>query len=272
MKELPFIEVDGVKRVLGCLPPKPGRFRMAQFADNFPVLSREQWQEMDFRFTNVPVLDQGHFSSCLGNATASGCMISRGLAGRKPVTLSAGFIYAQINGGRDAGAVVSDAFNEIQITGTCTAEEVGEAQIYKSQILESAYITAKKYRAAEVFYCPSFDSIMTAITLGFPVIFGIVIGRNFINLDNDGVVPSRIDMVLGGHALVGYGSWKSSKYGWVIRTRNSWTKSFGLQGDCFIPETYFRNSDAFAIKSMISNQDDIPDVILSETEEEPNDG
>ena len=84
---------------------------------------------------------------------------------------------------------------------------------------------------------------MCIYTYKVPIIFGIMIYSSFYNTGSNGIVPTpniTKDTLEGGHCMniIGYDDVKK----WFICV-NSWGKSFGNNGKCYISYSYILNSD-----------------------------
>ena len=96
---LPIIDAGGEYRVLGHIPPPPGRNVSARPFGAAPLVPESEWVEFDLRKTPgfadaVPVLDQNGKGACNGHAAASSLMAARFLSGQTPVKLSPWYVYA----------------------------------------------------------------------------------------------------------------------------------------------------------------------------------
>lgn len=264
ISDLPSVEFDGVYRVLGCLPSTEF-YGFTNFADTFSTLPQSEWQELDLEGFNLPILDQGATSSCVGHASCSAMEMAWVQSGRKFVDFSPYFIYGQVNGGMDRGARISDALNALKQIGTCKKSEIPNGAMFRYQFPQTAYTSAGNYKIFDAFRCPTFDEICSAISLGFPTVLGIWVGNNFPRLDSEGVAPLPAGGG-GGHALLGMGLKKSQKYGWVIKIQNSWGGTFGsamgMKGHCYLRREHFDNQvDSFAIQviaDVINDPNDPP--------------
>ena len=103
----------------------------------------------------------------------------------------------------------------------------------------------------KAYRCENFDDICSAIALGFTVPLGIMVDASFPNLDGEGVSPLPASKG-GGHAILGVGLKRSDRFGWLVKIQNSWGRTFGLNGYCYLRREHFRkiNPDAFAIQCM----------------------
>jgi len=247
VSDLPAIEFNGTYYVLGCIK-STNYYGFGNFADVHPVLSASQWQEIDLEHYNLPILNQQSTSSCVGHASCSAMEMAWVQSGRKLREFSPYFIYGQINGGRDQGAMISDALQSLKEIGVCLKNEVPQGAMFKYQFPKSAYENAKNYKIFDAFQCGTFDEVCSAISLGFPVVLGIMVGNNFPRLDSEGVAPLPAGGG-GGHALLGMALKRSQRYGWLVKVQNSWSASYGVNGHCYLRREHFDNQiDSFAIQ------------------------
>jgi hypothetical protein len=233
---------DATPRAMGNLEPPANRarkFKMFGAHPNVPIIRRENWRETDLSAFLPPVEDQDGQGAC--NAFSSGTCVeaARAQAGLPYVELSRGFIYGNINGGRDQGSYLEDALEFLTDVGTCEARLVGHLEWRKGRTKPAdAVADAKNYRIIEAYECPSFEAIASAIQQGFFINEGLDWPSND-NVDREGWLPMNRGRGVGGHALCGYGLKKHSNGTWGIMTRNSWGTAWGIGGNCIIPESYF---------------------------------
>ena len=194
---LPMIDQGGTLRVLAALPGRTSYASAPPWAGARPILPRDQWQETSLRGLRVPVADQGRTSSCVGQAAAAAFRRSWQLSGQTDRDFSPYWIYGLINRGKDAGAVLGDAVEAMQKHGVAVAGDPKEADLptrlwYPQQLasLPSVRAKAKRFRVLESWHLQGgsvFDMIGSALTLGFAVVSGILIGQDFGTLDAEGV-------------------------------------------------------------------------------------
>lgn len=259
---LPFAMSGGHRRYLACLPPKSDFGGFKKFASAAPVVPRSQWQTINRR-QQFPapdwILDQDGIGSCVGNGSANGLRKARLLGGQSDVKLSPGALYAQINGGQDNGAVISDALTALQQKGTCSYGTVGETPFYINQLPSAWSDEAARFRIGQAYHCETFDEIASALQLGFIVVYGIMVGSSFENFDSSGVAgwtrgPGNHCMHADGLALLADGRW-------ALDNVNSWGPSWGPWGigRCYLSEEHFGHGDqpdAFAIVAAVDDPND----------------
>lgn len=249
------ITIDRRRYYLGCLP------RKAEVGALFPVfgaedrpetklIPRNEWGEIDFRHLVPKILDQDGQGACNAFASIQALHVIRAQAGLPFIELSPGNLYGRINGGVDRGSVIGDAIQQLEDVGVCTAATVPPLEWRRSRWPATWKDEARRFRILEAYDCPTFDHIASAILLGFPVNFGILVGNNF-RPDATGWLPDYRSGG-GGHAMCGVGlAYNRGRQTWGIITANSWGREWGLDGFCIVPESYFRRTpftDAWAVR------------------------
>jgi hypothetical protein len=263
----PFIEVDGEKRYLTRLPPSEAKFmapRGGEFGDVHAPIPRAAWKEVNNRAKFPPekwIYDQDGIGSCVGNGSTAALRKARFLAGYTDVRLAPGCTYAQINGGRDQGAVISDSLTALQQTGTISAATLGsdEKPFYLKQMPSGWKTEAARFRIEEAYHCANFDEMCTAVQLGYIVVFGIQVGQSFNHFSADGVPGATPGP--GNHCLHADGVHKLSDGTWALDTCNSWGASWGPDkvGRCYLIERHFQQGDvpdAWACKTAVVDPQD----------------
>jgi hypothetical protein len=234
---LPYIEHDGVQRIMGCLPtPDNHKMKAAtRFKDKFPLIPRSQWvDKSNFGFIGR-ILDQKATSSCCGHGTNGGFTGAWNASGRMPELFSPTSIYALCNNGVDHGANVGDCLTALEQYGICLESDVPEGMLFQNQFPPSALATAAKYKATEALYCPTYDELGSAVQMDMFPVFGIDIGGNF-NPDSNGMIPQyQQTFQYQGHCL--YSSGMLSER---LMVPNSWSYNWGVGGICYIDESYFQ--------------------------------
>jgi len=261
---LPIIEQAGQQFSLGCLPPD-GIERHPKFGAFFDAIPVAKWQELSSQHFDVSIFNQGRTNSCTGQATAGAAITNRARARWKKVPLSPYSVYAIINSGRDAGATIGQALDAARKYGIGSAEKFPQQVLYKQQLTREMLQNMQKYRITEAFKVDSFEEAGTALVLGFDLVFGIAVGRNFGDLDGEEIAPVP-DRVVGGHALYSCGLKHSRQLNdWVFETPNSWGMSWGRKGHCFVQRAHFNPAygfgfDAFALMYTNANPEDVADI------------
>jgi hypothetical protein len=262
---VPFMDIKGELRTLGCKLPDPLFSALPNFEERFKVLSPKEWAENTMREAKAPIRNQQQFGSCTGQGTVTAFTIAKkkSAPGDNFEVLSATYIYGQINGGVDQGARVSEAMVAVRDKGTCFDSQVPYNMIYLQQFPPDAAQTANRFRAQETYKLNSWQELCTALSLGIPCASGIAVGNNFVRgqLDRNGVAPLP-DAIVGGHCLAHIGL-KNINGVWVVETQNSWGTNWGnMGGYCYLKQEHWSPGygfpfDCFAIYSVI---DDIVDT------------
>lgn len=242
---LPYVEQGGHRRILAALPRRQ-TYGARRFRDVYGVIPRSSWQEVDFSAV-VPhwILDQDGTGSCVGHGSCTAFTYGWLLGGATPQEFSACFLYGLINGGSDNGAVVGDALQALKTTGICLLSQVPEGKIYKRDFPQDAFTTAARFKISDAVDCPSFDEIGSALMMRRPVSFGVEIGQAF-EPDGSGVIPDQRGGG-GGHCMCAMGL-KQINGKWHLKVQNSWGEKWGLQGFCYMPESYFQGGDNWAVE------------------------
>jgi hypothetical protein len=240
---------NGTWRALGCLPPHSDFGGLPKFSSSQPTIPRSEWKDFDLSGYDAPILNQGSHGSCVGHGAVTAFWRLWLMQNLPPQQFSACFTYGLINGGRDSGAVISDALTSMTNDGVGLLSDVPEGMVYRSQFPAAAFTNAKRFKVRAAHHCQNFDEICSALLLGFPVVYGVYVGGSFGNLDSEGVAPAWPNRV-GNHCLSGKALKKLSSGDWGVRTQNSWGASWGQQGNCYLVERHFTGTDpdAFAIE------------------------
>ena len=257
ISDLPSIKFDGNYFVLGCLEETEHSVRdFPKFgARSAAPLDPSQWQEIDLQWYKNPMWNQRMTSSCTGQGTTAGMQVCYMQSGRPFIEFNPYFIYGLVNGGRDAGAMISDCLKGLMQYGTCLKDDLPPGVMFQNQFPQKAFYNAKRFRLEQAYKCDSFEEICSAISLGFVCPLGIYVDQNFSRVGSDGVAPVPSGAGGGGHCILGLGLKKSSRYGWLIKIQNSWGANFGMEGFAYIHNGHFQkmNPDAFAIQSVIDD-------------------
>lgn len=225
-KELPtIVDHTGVTRRLGTIPAPPSGKYMA-FNKAFPDIPESQWIEVDRRpvFGKEYILDQNGFGACVGFSAACAEMRKRTLMRQAFLKLSGMFVYAQINGGVDQGAIIEDAMTALMDKGVCLDSEVPceSKYIKKANIPAAAYQTALRMKANACYTITTWAQLCTSIQKSFFPVFPVMVARggSFEKFDAEGVCG--VDAGPGNHSVGADSLLKSSKYGWIARMPNTW--------------------------------------------------
>jgi hypothetical protein len=255
-----FVKVFAPKehaRAMGMIPAMPKlKWTVYGTTPETPMIPRSEWKEVDLEAYLPPVHDQDGRGQCNASATCTCIEGSREIAGQSYDYLSAGDLYSQINGGRDQGSTLEDGLAAALHNGVATVKLVPYVWDGRNHGRDSA-VTAErmKYRVTEAYLCPTFDHLASALQQGFLVVHGLMWRDNF-KPDSDGWLPTQGRGGAGGHALCGYGL-AARNGSWGIKTRNSWGVTWGMGGNCVIPESLFGNqiTGYWAIRSVTRTAD-----------------
>lgn len=257
---IPAVYAGGDWRLLASKPsPHALKAAFPPFGATNPVIPRSQWKAVSRPRAEVPILDQNGRGSCVGHGAATAMMLARSIAGKSFQLLSAPFVYSQINGGFDNGSSPGDAAKTLLAKGVCLMSEFPEPNFRPSQVPASAFQTALRFKALDIYSCANFDEAVSAFLLGFSVFDTVMVGARFNNLDSDGVPPVAFGP--GNHCVAFGDSLKQTQSGaWVAEHRNSWGTSWGMNGLYFQSEAHCtrqgNNYEAYAIRDVYDDPQD----------------
>lgn len=263
MAELVFKRPDGTERkVMGYRAAKP---REGAKKYNASKIKQEDLPaKVDLRPHMTTIENQGSTSSCVANAVAGAYeyLVKKHL-GEEAYEVSRMFIYynaryiGEIEG--DEGCIVQDAIEGLKEYGACSEEtwEFDE-NIVNEEPSEEAYEEAANFLVESVEHIPlDMYSWKHALAEGNPIIFGMSLFDSFDKQKKKGLVPVPSDKETSreshaGHSMLCVGYSDKEK---LFIVRNSWGKSWGDKGYCYIPYDYlinpkFNDGDSWIIKRL----------------------
>lgn len=187
------------------------------------------------RFT-TPIKNQDGVGACTGFAVTGAYEMLKKATSYELLDTSELFSYynARVLEGtenRDVGATMRDICKTAANDGICL-EQFWPFKKEKVLIKPNwiAYLSARFMRISSYYRCYDEDDIKKAITMGFPVIFGMTVYSNYMT-QSGGVYNNATGTIKGGHAqvIVGY----DDNVGAFI-VRNSWGTSWGSGGYAWI--------------------------------------
>lgn len=199
----------------------------------------------------TPISDQLSLNSCAGNATADALEILLGVQDPTSVKqLSRLFLYynARVydkNTDKDEGTFIRNCFRSLTDLGICT-EQTWEYNVNKVYLQPN--IMAYKEgidNKIDSYYRIGGDSktkcdmIEESIRANHPVVFGTMVTKGFV--ENYGLETvfdkPNTQNFEGAHAMVIVGVKKINNTR-MFYVRNSWSKSWGYDGHCWMTENY----------------------------------
>lgn len=262
-----IIDSNGVERRLGAVETN-GKlaFSWNIYGDSSktPLFKRSDWYDQPISKHVVPwVKDQKNTSMCNAFATALAMECSRSLRtlGNTQIRLSPAPIYNAICGGVDQGSTLEAGLRYAMSNGTCPTEFADETDWQARGWKKGWAVAAKEHRVLEVWLCPTFDHIASALLAGYFVIGGTAWG-NSDELDAQGFIPNDpAGGLAGGHAycLVALAK-KGNRFG--AKAVNSWSDRWGANGRFISPESRFTGQfgSAWAVRSMTIADEELEDV------------
>lgn len=166
---------------------------------------------------------------------------------------SPAFIYNQINNGRDAGSLFSDALQLMQTRGVAPLQYMPYSQNdYTSMPSQTALAVAQNYRIAfwkQVSVNEPIE-LKSQLNAGYPIIIGATIDQGFDNAGKGFVWNQVTGKQLGGHAMlvIGYDDDRNA-----FRVLNSWGTSWGDGGYYWLDYNLFPRvvNEAFVAKDAL---------------------
>lgn len=242
---------DGAERkISGYRKSKPGK-SAKKYAGKLKRLPAK----VDLRAEMTKVEDQGETSSCVANATAGAFeYLATRYLGDERYDVSRMFIYYNARYCEedreeieDDGTYISSAIDGIKEYGAC-AEETWpfDLDAVDDEPPSEAYDEAWSFGISGAEAVPTdLTAWKTALAEGNPIIFALELYDSFDRQRKKGLVPvpstreaSREDHASHAMLCVGY-----SDPDQVFIVRNSWGRSWGDKGYCYIPYKYMMNED-----------------------------
>ena len=166
---------------------------------------------------------------------------------------SPAFVYNQINNGRDAGSLFSDALQLMQTRGVAPLRYMPYSQTdYTTLPSSTALQVAANYRIA-FWKQVNFNDLVevkSQLNAGYPVIIGAIIDEGFDNAGKGFVWDHIAGKQLGGHAMlvIGYDDQRNA-----FRVLNSWGTSWGDNGYYWLDYNLFPKvvDEAFVAKDAL---------------------
>jgi C1A family cysteine protease len=253
---------ETIKAALGLQPKPQGHFgwvpdvideRDHNFATLFslaPIMPAVAiLPSVDLRPGMPPVYDQGQLGACTAHAICAAIQFDQKKQNLPSLPLSRMFLYYNeraIEGtiGQDAGASLRDGMKSINQLGV-PPEMFWPYNITKFAVKpnSTAYGQAAKHKAIRyASVTQDANGIKTALSSGFPVIFGFRVFPSFETAEvaRTGIapLPGGHERSIGGHAviIVGYDTAAGT-----YLVRNSWGASWGMGGYFTLPFSYVEN-------------------------------
>jgi C1A family cysteine protease len=193
------------------------------------------------------IFDQGDLGSCTANALGSAYQFEEMKQGTPSFAPSRLFIYyneREIEGtiNQDAGATIRDGIKTMVDKGVCP-ETMWPYKIckFKKRPDETCYTEALNNKVTEYLRISphSLYEVKHCLSEGYPIAFGFTIFESFMSdkVNQTGIapMPQPNESTLGGHAVLAVG-YDDTKQALIIR--NSWGKSWGLDGYFYLPYGY----------------------------------
>lgn len=209
---------------------------------------------LDLRPWCSPIEDQSTAGSCVGNGTVGSLEFLLIRDGFSYVDLSRLFTYYNARlqvqeQAIDSGAYIRLAFKTLSTLGTCS-EAIWPYDLSKLFVRPSwaAFREAFANKINEYYSIGGsgqtrIDFVKRALQSQHVVVFGMIVDDDFVAHRGTQPVamPKKVRTGQGGHCMVIVG-YDENKRCWIVR--NSWGKSWGDKGYCYVPYDYLDASSA----------------------------
>jgi C1A family cysteine protease len=209
---------------------------------------------LDLRHWCSPVENQAKSSSCVGNSVVGGLEFLQIRNGIPFEDLSRLFVYYNSRlmhqqQDKDEGTYIRLAMGTLSSLGTCTEKKWPyDLKTLFTRPSWGSYRDAYPNKIDGYYRIDGtgqsrIDKIKQALTAQHPVVFGMFIDEDYMNVGSDGMIamPKLVRVGGGGHAqlIVGYN--ESLKR---LIIRNSWGTNWADHGYCYCPYEYLDASNA----------------------------
>ena len=216
-------------------------------------------QKVSLRGAIPHVFDQGDEGSCTANSLGSAFMFLH-----PTLVPSRQFVYYEerkIEGtvSQDSGAEIRDGVKVLNKLGApAEADWPYDKAHFKKAPTQAVLTEATKHKISSYSRLTTGDNFRTCLASGFPFVIGFTVYESFESdqVAKTGIVPmpSKGEQVLGGHAVcvIGYDR-NHPGIGDCYEVRNSWSASWGDNGNFWMPAKYFENpnlaDDAWTLRA-----------------------
>lgn len=254
-----YIEAAGARRYLtSIVSPLEKRRTFRTYADVLGVIPEASWKEWTMTEVAKPrILDQDSRGACVGHGAIGAFELMWRFNLRGKQEFCPWVLYAQICGGVDEGAIVSDALEAMQKRGCAPWGIMPYSEFRERAIPARALEEAKRFHPDAVYWTKTWEEIGTAAYRGHPVVFGCETGSRF-NPDRNGVLPDLSGRG-GGHCMFVAGIKKVNGV-WHMHVINSWSTEWGVNGECWMPRSYFKTADIADAFALVSPGEDPQDT------------
>ena len=233
--------VSGAEYYFGNVPDKPDKHDKIYSSPRKEILDN-----VDLREQMSTVEDQRTYPTCTSNAVI-GLIEFLQLKNNNTQNMSRMFVYyhAQKLDSKAKGTSIRSALKAIENDGVCPESQWPYIRQNMTHIPNKvAYELAKNNKIINYYRVVSelprqdekINQIKTALSEGYPVVFGTTIFKSFMKIKRNGIMkmPSLNEEIIGNHAMVICGYTQTH-----FIVRNSWGKKWGDNGYLYMPFEYF---------------------------------
>lgn len=201
--------------------------------------------KVDLRDFCSLVEDQGNLGSCTAQALAGNIEFLDNKIDSLYTDVSRLFIYYNERVlidtvDYDSGASLRDGIKTLKNDGVCHEENWPYiVSRFDKKPFKKCYTEAKQHLVQSYHRIHTLGEMLTCLAEGYPFVFGFTVYESFelAKVKKTGIVnmPKKGEAALGGHAVMAIGYDKARKR---FLVRNSWGKSWGMEGYFTIPFEY----------------------------------
>lgn len=196
---------------------------------------------IDWTSKMSPVRDQGDEGICVGFATSVGMKEYQEQQDyQQLVLLSPRFVYSEckkIDGmPRSEGTTIRSAMIVLAANGVCQEKFWPYVPHQRNKAQKGASRDAKRFRVKAYARVLNLSELRHTLATKGPCVIGIQVFEGMMRT-RTGIVPmpKKNEESLGGHAICPVGYDDSKK---LVKFKNSWSQTWGLQGYGFLPYAY----------------------------------
>jgi len=202
------------------------------------------------------IKNQGQRGSCNGYACAKALERSRVARGLPHVALSGEYVYAGINGGRDAGSGLAPGMKWLEKNGTVPESLVPRETYLWNRISAEAKAEQGRFLGVECYAAPDEDNLAVGIALGFIAVVAVHFSSAMQRIDTNGVAGSSRGP--GNHS-VGVDDIRVRNGKYEFDYFNSHGLSYGQKGKAWLRwELHFKETTRYHQFFLIRTTSDDP--------------
>lgn len=164
-------------KAAGCLPriSEPGEW-CPLAKERIDIVPEADWPEfmddIDLRLHVNRIKDQDGDGSCACESSTLGVEVARDIMGWEFARLNPLFVYHTTCHGRDGGSSIDENLRFIRERGIAPESAWPRSKGWRAEPTDEAYEAARDFRIMEFYDITNRRELVSALLLGFPVVFG----------------------------------------------------------------------------------------------------